>query len=254
MAESLAGKTALITGGVRRIGRATALALASEGVNVVIHIRDDTSVPEASGLLEEIRGRGVEAWTVAADLAKPQDRESLIERAGRAAGALDILINNASVFRPDAIDNVTFDAVVAHMQVNAWAPFALSREFARQVGRGQIVNILDTKIAGYDFAHTSYIMSKQALALLTRMTALEFAPDIIVNAVAPGLILPPPGEDEAYLDRLAATVPLRRHGGPNDVADTILFLLKSDFITGQIIYVDGGWHLGSPGAVAARGS
>ena len=118
------------------------------------------------------------------------------------------------------------------------------------MGRGKIVNLLDSRIVGYDFPHAAYYLSKRLLAILTEMAALKFAPSISVNAVAPGLILPPPGKDQSYLQELSASVPLQRHGGPQDIVDALLYLLKSEFLTGQVIYVDGGRHLRE----SARGS
>jgi NAD(P)-dependent dehydrogenase (short-subunit alcohol dehydrogenase family) len=129
------------------------------------------------------------------------------------------------------------------MQINAWAPLVLGRDFARVAGKGKIINLLDTRLCGYDFKHVSYILSKHSLYVLTRMMALEFAPGITVNAVSPGLILPPPGKDADYLLELARTLPLAMHGGPEDIVEAVLFLLRSDFITGQVINVDGGRHL-----------
>ena len=129
------------------------------------------------------------------------------------------------------------------MEVNAWVPFILSRTFAERVGRGKIINLHDSRLKGYDLAHAGYILSKHVLAAMTRMMALEFAPNVTVNAVAPGLILPPPDKDESYLQSLVHTVPLQRHGEPQDIADAVAFLIQSDFITGQVIYVDGGRHL-----------
>jgi NAD(P)-dependent dehydrogenase (short-subunit alcohol dehydrogenase family) len=186
---SLRGRTALITGARKRLGRATALALASEGVNIVVHHRD--SGEDVSEVVEEIRRRGAQAWTAAADLEKPAEYETLIERARAAAGSLDILINNASIFPPGTLEEMSFDELVRNARINAWVPFVLSRDFARLVGRGKIVNMLDSRITGYDRLHTAYLLSKHLLAQLTRMTAREFAPAITVNAVAPGLILPP---------------------------------------------------------------
>jgi pteridine reductase len=127
--------------------------------------------------------------------------------------------------------------------INAWAPFVLSRAFARQGLEGRIVNLLDTRVAGYDFSHVGYILSKHMLAVLTRMTALEYAPLVTVNAIAPGLILPPPAKDTTYLEALAGSVPLQRHGGAEDIARAMLFLIESPFITGQTVFVDGGAHL-----------
>jgi NAD(P)-dependent dehydrogenase (short-subunit alcohol dehydrogenase family) len=235
------GKTALITGGAKRIGRETALTLAEEGINVVIHYNraDD----EASALAQELERKGVKAWTVQADFRRPDEYQTLIERALQAAGGLDILINNASMFPPEALNDLTWQGLSANMEVNAWVPFLLSRTFAQRIGRGKIVNLHDSRLKDNDWTHIGYILSKHVLAAMTKMMALEFAPDITVNAVAPGLILPPPGKDESYIKNLVHTVPLQRHGGPQDIADAIAFLVKSEFITGEVIYVDGGRHL-----------
>jgi NAD(P)-dependent dehydrogenase (short-subunit alcohol dehydrogenase family) len=236
------GKIALVTGASRRIGRAIAIALAEEGVHIVAHDRRALE-PETIKVCDEVIDCGAKSWRVIADLEKPEEYETLIVRALKTAGALDILINNASLFLPSTLMDVGFGDLTRHMQVNAWAPFVLSREFARLAGRGKIVNLLDTKIIGYDRAHVAYILSKHMLSVLTRMCALEFAPGITVNGVAPGLILPPLGKDENYLEQLARSVPLKRHGGPEDVAKAVVYLLTSDFVTGQVIFVDGGRHL-----------
>jgi pteridine reductase len=242
MPSVLRGKTAVVTGAARRIGRALSTALGAEGVNVVIH--DHRSLHgECQELCDELERAGVGSWIVSADFEKPRDYRSFIERSLKVAGSLDILINNAAVFEGDTIKDADFSILVRHMQINAWAPLVLIRDFARLAGKGKIINLLDTRVAGYDWKHVSYILSKHALGLLTKMTALEFAPRVAVNAVAPGLILPPPGKDMKYLRELAKDVPLRRHGGPGDVVDAALFLLKSGFITGQVVYVDGGRHL-----------
>ena len=115
------------------------------------------------------------------------------------------------------------------IQVNAWAPFVLSREFARRVSRGKIVNLLDTRIAGHERTHAAYLLSKKMLASSRRMCALEFAPGITVNAVAPGAILPPAGKGPEYLEELAKRLPLKRHGGPQDIVDAVLYLLEQRF-------------------------
>jgi len=241
MKASLTGKTALITGAAKRIGRAIAIALAGEGADIVVHYRD--SKAEAEKLAEELQGLGVKSWTVRADLGKSAEYEVLIERAINAAGSLDILVNNASIFPADRLEDITFENLVTNMEVNAWAPFVLSRDFARLAGHGKIINLHDTRVKGFDWNHISYIMSKHVLAVFTKMMALKYAPEITVNAVAPGLILPPTGKDESYINNLVGTVPLKRHGNPEDIAKAVVFLAKSDFITGQVIYVDGGRHL-----------
>jgi len=238
----LKGKVALVTGASKRIGRALAIALAEEGVHVVAHDRRNLEA-DTIKVCGEVADCGAKSWPVMADLEKPEEYETLVARALRAAGSLDILVNNASIFFPSTIMDVGFGDVMQHMHVNAWTPFVLSREFARLAGRGKIINVLDTKIRGYDGAHVAYVLSKQMLASLTLMCSLEFAPGITVNGVAPGLILPPAGKDEGYLEQLAKSVPLSRHGGPEDIADAVIYLLASDFVTGQILYVDGGRHL-----------
>lgn len=239
--ESLSGKTALVTGGAVRLGRATARALSAEGAWVVIHY--SRSEAAALELAEELAATGGKAWTLRADFESADDIASLLPRAQELAGGLDALVNNASIFPAGRLAEVSWGDLARNMHVNAWAPFSLSRSFAEQVGGGSVVNFLDTRIRGYDWNHVAYIVSKHALELLTRMMALEFAPEVRVNAVAPGLILPPPGKDESYLEEMKHTVPLNRHGEAEDVAAAAIFLLQSTYITGQIIYVDGGRHL-----------
>lgn len=239
--ERLTGKTALITGASKRLGREIALALAAEGVGTVLH--HNRSVREADELREQITGQGVPAWTLAGDLADPETAEGLVARAVEIAGPLDILINNASVFDPGNLEQVAFEDLRLNAAINAWAPFVLSRAFAAQKREGAIVNLLDSRLRGYDFGHVAYILSKHLLEVLTCMTALEWAPRVRVNAVAPGLVLPPPGRDSSYLEALSSSLPLKRHGKARDVAQAVLFLIRSEFITGQVIYVDGGRHL-----------
>ena len=238
---TLAGKTALVTGAAKRIGRAAALALASEGVSVVVHYR--SSGKEAEQVASTIRKRGAEAWTIQADLADRHAAEGLLAGAREAAGPIDMLINSASIFATGTLADVTVEDIALNMQVNAMAPFVIARSFAAQGREGSIVNFLDTRIVGYDAAHTAYHVSKRTLFTLTRMMALEFAPSVRVNAVAPGVILPPPGKDETFLGKMASSTPLQRVGDLEDVTDATLFLLRSDFVTGQVIFVDGGFHM-----------
>ncbi|MFB3896737.1 MAG: SDR family oxidoreductase [bacterium] len=241
MDTNLTGKTALITGAGKRIGYAIAMALAEEGVNLVLHY--NRSAKEAEKLAKEIKSQKVNVWLIQSDFDKPDEVDSLIPRSMSLSGTLDILINSASIFKNNTIENVDYQSLSQHIQVNAWTPFILSRDFANTVNSGKIINLLDTRIQSYDFNHVAYILSKNMLATLTRMMAIEFAPKITVNGIAPGLILPPPGQDQEYLDKLIDTVPLKKHGDPQDIAAAVVYLLKSDFITGQIINVDGGRHL-----------
>lgn len=243
----LTGKTVLITGAARRLGRAIALAAAKAGAGIAAHYH--TSEKEAEQLRRELLAQGAECWLVRGDLGDEADVEALVERACAASGrSMGVLINNAAIFPSDSLATVSRSSFERCLAVNAWAPLELCRSFAGRARRGQIVNLLDEKIAGYRFDHLSYQVSKQALALLTRMLAVELAPGTTVNAVAPGLVLPPPGRDEGWLARQArAAVPLGRPGSPDDVAEAVLFLLGSGFITGQTLFVDGGQHLLEPG-------
>ncbi len=235
------GMTALITGAAKRIGRQIAIALAEEGANIVVHYR--TSSMEAEELCSQLAEYDVLSWPLKADFDNPQEYETLIRRSVETAGWLDILINSASTFFPSTLRDLDFERLMKGMKINAWAPFVLIRDFSRTVGQGKVVNLLDTRITGYDWSHVGYILGKHALYTLTRMAAIEFAPRIMVNGVAPGLILPPPGKNEDYLNWLANTVPLKKHGKASDITDAVIYLLKSDFVTGQVIYVDGGRHL-----------
>lgn len=237
----LKGKTALVTGAAKRMGAAVSLALAKAGVNVVIHYRNSREAAES--VAKEARAGGVQAWPIAADLAAPHEAEALFDRVLRTAGPIAFLINNASIFPEQRFLEFTAEELHASINVNALAPLLLARCFAAQGREGAIVNFLDSRIADYDRQHVPYHLSKRMLFSLTRMMALEFAPRIRVNAVAPGLVLPPEGKDISYLEALKDTDPLRSYGSTADVCEAVLFLLRSGFVTGQVIFVDGGRHL-----------
>lgn len=237
----LTGRTALVTGGAKRLGRAMALALARSGADVVINHRK--SAGDAERLVAEITSMGRGAWAVRADLAEPDEVEELVERVIEMAGRFDILINNASIFPESRFATFTLDELVGSIKVDAWAPVVLGRHFAEKIGHGHIVNMLDTRVAGYDWLHVAYHSAKYLLGLFTREMAIRFAPEISVNAIAPGLILAPEGKDESYLETLKDRLPLKRVGSPEDIAEAALYLVASRYVTGQVIYVDGGRHL-----------
>jgi pteridine reductase len=239
--QTLRGKTALITGAGQRLGRAIALALAGEGVNIVVHYH--RSAEEAQQLGGQLREMGVQAWELPGDLGQAPEAAALVARALERVGPIDLLVNNASIYPVDTLETMTVESLVTNVEVNAWAPMVLCRAFAQTIGRGTIINLLDARLHSYDWTHVSYLLSKQMLASFTRMAAIAFAPAITVNAVAPGLILPPPGKDRRFLERMNDTVPLKRHGEPEDIAEAVIFLARSTYLTGQILYVDGGRHL-----------
>jgi NAD(P)-dependent dehydrogenase (short-subunit alcohol dehydrogenase family) len=240
MASAPAGKTALITGGGHRIGRAIALSLAKEGVNCVLQ-----SLPQsdASETLEQISAKGVVAHGIRADFSKAGEAARIFSILRKRKIHVDFLINNASIFEESRLFDISADRMDATLAVNTFSPFILARDFARQAETGAIINILDTRIAGYDTGHAAYAISKTMLFHLTRMMALECAPGIRVNAVAPGIILPPPGEGPGYMRKIRKRTLLGTHGSLDNVTDSVLFLLKNDFITGETLFVDGGENL-----------
>ncbi|MBN2308344.1 MAG: SDR family oxidoreductase [Candidatus Hydrogenedentes bacterium] len=239
--KPLANRTALVTGGAKRLGRAIAHALAEAGADVIIHYR--SSAGEAGELAAELQAMGRRAWLVSADLEDPAQADGLLDQAVELAGPVDILVNNASVFPESRLADFSPEHLYTNININALAPALIARRFAAQERPGDVLNLLDCRIADYDDAHAAYHLSKRMLFTLTRMMALEFAPAVRVNAIAPGLILAPEGKGDAYLDSLATTNPLKRHGTPGDIASAAVFLLSSPFITGQVLFVDGGRHM-----------
>lgn len=238
-------KRALITGGAKRLGRETAQALARLGTDLAIHYHSSAGPAEA--LCRELEKSGVRAIPLQGDLSDGGAVEPLVQSAWEGLGGLDFLVNNASIFPPGRLDEMEMADLVANIRVNAWAPFLLTRALWRRIRGtdrgGSVVNLLDTRLVGGDLAHSAYHLSKAMLAELTRLTALEFAPELRVNGVAPGAVLPPEGLDEAYLEDLTRSLPLRRRGYPLDIADATSYLLGATFVTGQVIFVDGGRHL-----------
>ncbi|MDF7801685.1 SDR family oxidoreductase [Pontiellaceae bacterium B1224] len=224
----LKGKRALVTGGAVRIGRAITEALQAEGAEVVVHYL---------GSFEE--ARALSPCTVQGNLQAPDDCARIIEE----AGPIDILVNNASLFTQDGLADSFPERVQREFQVNLFAPLELTRLFAAQAERGAVINLLDRRIRANDPTALHYSISKKGLEELTKLAALELAPNIRVNAVAPGPILPAPGDTEENFIEKAGRIPLEYFPTPGNIAEAVLFLLKADYCTGQVIYVDSGQHL-----------
>jgi NAD(P)-dependent dehydrogenase (short-subunit alcohol dehydrogenase family) len=247
---NLEGKTALVTGGAVRIGRAIGEALAGEGCNVIVHC--NTSRSAARQLVQRLRAGGVGAWAVQARLRGESDCERLMARAVRVAGKVDILVNNAAVFHKHGLRDTSEARLMTELRINALVPVFLTRSFARRLARGapgpagKVVNLLDRRIAGGGAGCLPYLLSKKMLAEFTAIAALELAPGITVNAVAPGPVLPPAAGSRSAAKEPAGTLPLGRRIAPRDVAMAVIYLLQSDAVTGQVIFVDGGQHLTSP--------
>jgi len=238
------GTVAIVTGGAVRLGKALALALAEQGARVVIHY--GSSAGPAQETVEQIQAMGSDALAVQADLRQSGRARSILDRAVAHFGQVDILVNSAAIFEPGSWQDTTEANWDRHFAINLKSPFFLSQTFATHVGRerpGHIVNIADWRGVRPGTDHVAYTLTKAALIAMTKSLALALAPNIQVNAIAPGMILPPPGKTEAYLERKAGQIPAQRVGSPEEIARALVFLLRSDFVTGDVIFVTGGEHL-----------
>jgi pteridine reductase len=241
---------ALVTGGAVRLGRALALALAAAGYDIALHY--GRSAEAAEGTAAEIRALGAECHAFQLDLVDVEALPALVERARAALPNLRVLVNSASAYAQATIGATSAAIFEQQLAVNLRAPFFLTQAFASQVGEGHVVNIIDNKIAFNQHEYAAYLLAKQALADFTRMAALEFAPALRVNAVAPGVVLPAGSRSPEYIAWRLEGIPLRRQGEPADIARAVLYLLGSDFVTGQVLTVDGGEGLTGVGRNAAQ--
>ena len=241
----LAGKTALVTGGAVRLGRGLCEALAAAGCNVVVHCRDSRAA--AAALTAELRQAGVHAWTVAGDLRGEMRCARMVAAARRCAGQLDFLINNAAVFHLGRVADSGEGAWRETLDVNLLAPVFLTRAFARAPAARCVVNVLDRRITGSAPGCLAYLLSKQVLAAFTRTAALDLAPRVRVNAVAPGAVLGRAPDDQRAAREPAGRIPLERRPTAAEVAAAVLYLLGAEAVTGQTIFVDGGQHLQGSG-------
>jgi len=191
---------------------------------------------------------GGSAEAFQADLRNISQADGLIEQAAERLGKLDILVNSAAVFKTKGFIDMTEPLWDEQFAVNLKAPFFLARAFARHVGReraGQIVNIADWRAIRPDPQSLAYSLTKAGIVTMTKGLAMALAPNIRVNAIAPGSILPPPGQNEEYLEEIGKRTPLQKHGSTEDLAQALLYLVSAEFVTGQVLFVDGGEHLGS---------
>ena len=238
-------RAALVTGGGRRIGRALSLALSEEGYAVAIHHHDSKN--EAEALAIEITRAGGKAVTLAADLSDESAVAELLPRAMSVLGPIGCLVNNASIFENDTVATATRDSWERHLAVNLRAPFVLMQSFARHLPEkagGVIVNLLDERVWNLTPSFISYSLSKAGLWTLTQTMALALAPRIRVNGIGPGPTLPSPRQSEQqFLDR-CRKMPLRRGTSPDEIAAALRFILAAPAMTGQMIALDGGEHLG----------
>lgn len=238
-------KTALVTGAAQRIGRVIAEDLAAAGWSVVVHY--NRSAEAADTVVAGIERAGGQAIALAADFADEAQTRRLMARAIDRFGAIGCLVNNASRFERDAIGDATRASWDAHMEPNLRAPFVLSQDMAAALpgGRnGVIVNIIDQRVWNLTPHFVSYTLSKTGLWTLTQTLALALAPKIRVNGIGPGPTLRNARQSEAQFQRQQNSVPLRRGPSSGEVARAVRFIIESPSMTGQMIALDGGQHLG----------
>lgn len=241
--KDLQGQVALVTGGARRIGRSIALALASAGARVAVHYR--TSEGDAQATRRDIEQQGGEAFLIRGDISRVEEAKQVAAAALARFGRVDILVNNAGIWEPYDWDKITEADFDRFLDTNLKSQFFLAQAVAppmKQRGRGVIVNLASIGGLRPWPRFIPYCVSKAGVIMLTRCLARALAPEIRVNAVAPGSVQFPGEEpDQAYIRR----APLGRTGTPEDIAQTVLFLCTSaEFITGQVFVVDGGFSLG----------
>jgi len=240
----LSGRTALVTGAGRRVGRAIATALGERAMHVAVHYHGSEEGARETAA-DIVRGGG-RATLFQADLSQPSAPGLLVDEVVGALGSLDVLVNSAAIMQRTPLDTVTPEDWDAAFAINARAPFFAAVAAGRHMrasGAGAIVNIADLAALETWPAYIPHGLSKTVVVQMTRALARTLAPAVRVNAVAPGVVMLPTGWDEAAGERLRRTTPLKRLGTVNDVVSAVIYLLEADFVTGETIVVDGGRHI-----------
>ena len=241
--DNLTGRVALVTGAGRRVGRAIALALGARGMHVVVHFNGSrTGADETARLITDAGGQAI---VVQADLTQVEAANELVDRAIAWRGALSALVNSAAIMLRTPVGETTAPDWDTMFALNVRAPYFLSQRAAPALAasQGAIVNIAD--LAAFESwpAYVPHGMTKAAVVQMTHAMARALAPGVRVNAVAPGVVLLPEGWSEEAAEHLRSTTPLRRLGSPEDVAQVVVFLLEAQYVTGEVIRVDGGRHI-----------
>ena len=233
-------KTAIITGASKRIGRSIALHLATKGFDIAIHYFQSSDA--ALNLKREIEDLGQDAKLFSADLACQNQCEELISTIANEMNDLKVLINSASIFYPSTLANQCMDSFENHIAINLKAPLILSSQFNKFTNNGLIINFTDAKMKTNQTEFFDYMISKKALESASKMAAVEFAPNLRVNTIAPGWIISPEylKEDE---DELLGQILLNKQGNYKDIVNAVEYLIENSYITGQTMYVDGGLAL-----------
>jgi pteridine reductase len=241
----VAGRVALVTGGAHRVGRALSVALADAGMRVAINYNSASA--EADALVKELTARGLECRAYKADLTNANTPASLVASVARDFGGLDVLVNSAAVMHRTPVGEVSVEEWDSMFALNLRAPFFLAQAALPwlKAAKGCVVNLAD--LAAFETwpEYVPHGISKAGVVQMTRALARAFAPDVRVNAIAPGAVLLPDNWDDATRAHFASTTPLRRIGSPDDVVEAMLYLLRADYVTGDTLLVDGGRHVRS---------
>ena len=243
--SDVTNKTVLITGAGRRIGRALGESLGAAGWSVAVHYNRSDS--DAKAAVAAIVSGGGKATALGADLADPVAIPKLVKRTTEALGPIGCLINNASIFERDDMKTATASYWNEHMNINLRAPLLLSQPFSNQLSKnahGAIINLIDERAWHLTPHFTSYTVSKAGLWALTQTTALALAPYIRVNAIGPGPTLPSSRQSQVQFEAQCKSMPLKRGTDPSEICAAARFILSAPAMTGQMIALDGGQHLG----------
>jgi NAD(P)-dependent dehydrogenase (short-subunit alcohol dehydrogenase family) len=238
-------KTALVTGASQRIGRAIAISMAEDGWQIAVHY--NTSPADANMVVQEILEAGGKAIAVPADLADEAAVSALIPDIGQQIGPVAAVINNASIFEEDTVETATKHSWDSHMAINLRAPFLLTQGLAENRQKNEkanIINIVDQRVENLTPYFSSYTLSKSALWTLTQTSAAALAPDIRVNAIGPGPTLPSIRQSQEQFDRQVALTPLQAQVDPEEICQAVRFILATPSMTGQLLALDSGQHLG----------
>jgi pteridine reductase len=234
--------TAIITGGGVRLGRAMALHLAGQGFDIALH--HNASMKKAEGTIAEIRSLGVRCEPFPCDFTDLSAVENLIKEILDGFSNIDLLINSASNFIQEDIENTSTQSLENTFHINLLTPYILMREYKKQVNRGMIVNILDERISRNVPTFAAYSVAKVGLSHLTHLASIEWGATVRVNGIAPGLILPPAGRTGDYLERGKKSIPTLTHGTVDDICRGLDYLLESKFVNGETLFIDGGQSKG----------
>ncbi len=235
-------KSALVTGSSDRIGKAISLELAKRGYNIILHYNNSSE--KAEKLKNKIENQyPVIAHPLSIQFLEDNNYDLIFQELKDKEFNIEVLVNCASDFERSTFKDKGNELLRKEYKINFENPYLITKSYASIFKNGHIINFLDTKVTKHSTDRLDYILSKKILRDFTQLSAVELAPEFKVNAIAPGLVLPPPDQDEKYLLNLAKEIPLKTIGSVEEVLKAFRFLLESDFVTGQILYIDGGDHL-----------